>query len=125
MSKPAVLRTAKQGADRVKSFAWESVQIVKNSVKWSTVKAFDDKGVAAIEALMVKNKSDAEFCLGFETGVLKYYAKVGSTKYGDASAKLSDFSGSKLRYAILDDLNNRDVIDAKTAQAFKDRDPQD
>ena len=74
-----VLRTAKQGADRVPSFAYESNLVFKNQIGLP-FKAFTPDEVKKIEASMVKNKKDADFCGSFDGDWVKYFVRIGSEK---------------------------------------------
>ncbi len=120
----AVLRVSKQGADRVDFHADETHLIIKNKIGWEA-QEFQKPGLDKIKAFMTKNKKDAEFCISFDGGVLKYFARVGSDKVLAYSAMLSSIKDHNKRFKILDGLVQYKATTQSVADAVKERDPLD
>jgi hypothetical protein len=105
-----VIQTAKQGADRVESFAYEAVTLFKNKLHLN-MKPFDKAAQTKITGLMTKNKKDCDFCGSFDGDTVKCFARVGTDRINTETdpkgqAKLSDYgpSGVDDRNEILDAL---------------------
>ncbi len=120
-----VLKVAKQGADRVESFAYESNLVFKNKIHLP-MKAFDKSELTKITDAMAKQKKDAEFCGSFDGDTVKYFVRIGTVKmYKETepkgAAKLSAYgvSGVDQRNEILDELVLWGIATKAQADALK------
>src|SRR5271154_775228 len=103
-----VLRTAKQGADRLPSFAYESNMVMKKS-GW-TPKAFDKGDFEKLDKLMTAKKKDTEYCVSLDAWDIKYLARVGTERMVKDHVKLTSMSGHEARFKMLDFLVQYGVI---------------